>query len=97
MRRRTKFIHTLNLKKAWECCHKCLFLLYPSPPSSVDCVERKRECITATLHRGKGEGNMPHFNELLGLLYCPKSFHQGCRYVKGVRFVNGRYRKRRNG
>ena len=32
---------------------------------------------------------MPHFNKLLGLLYCPKSFHQGCRYVKGVPFVKG--------
>ena len=32
-------------------------MLYPSPPSSVDCVELKLECITPTLHRGgRGEG-----------------------------------------
>ena len=32
-------------------------MLSPSPPSSVDCVELKLECITPTLHRGgRGEG-----------------------------------------
>ena len=51
--------HILPLKKAWGCRYKGLFLLSPSPPSSVDCVELKLEYITSTLHRGgrgKGEG-----------------------------------------
>ena len=52
-----KLTHILPLKKAWGCCYKGLFLLSPSPPSSVDCVELKLECITSTLHRGgRGEG-----------------------------------------
>ena len=52
-----KLTHILPLKKAWECCYKGLFLLSPSPPSSVDCVELKLEYITSTLHRGgRGEG-----------------------------------------
>ena len=52
-----KLTHILPLKKAWGCCYKGLFLLSPSPPSSVDCVELKLECITSTLHRGgTGEG-----------------------------------------
>ena len=52
-----KLTHILPLKKAWGCCYKGLFLLFPSPPSSVDCVELKLECITSTLHRGgRGEG-----------------------------------------
>ena len=39
------------------CCYKGLFLLSPSPLSSVDCVELKLECITSALHRrGRGEG-----------------------------------------
>ena len=49
--------HILPLKNAWGCCYKGLFLLSPSPPSSVDCVELKLEYITSTLHRGgRGEG-----------------------------------------
>ena len=52
-----KLTHILPLKKAWGCCYKGLFLLSPSPPSSVDGVELKLECITSTLHRGgRGEG-----------------------------------------
>ena len=52
-----KWTHILPLKKAVGCCYKGLFLLSPSPPSSVDCVELKLECITSTLHRGgRGEG-----------------------------------------
>ena len=52
-----KLTHILPLKKALGCCYKRLFLLSPSPPSSVDCVELKLECITSTLHRGgRGEG-----------------------------------------
>ena len=52
-----KLTHILPLKKALGCCYKGLFLLSPSPPSSVDCVELKLECITSTLHRGRrGEG-----------------------------------------
>jgi len=52
-----KLTHILPLKKAWGCCYKGLFLLSPSPPSSVDRVELKLECITSTLHwRGRGEG-----------------------------------------
>ena len=49
-----KLTHILPLKKAWGCCYKGLFLLSPSPPSSVDL---KLECITSTLLReGRGEG-----------------------------------------
>ena len=71
-----KLTHILPLKKAWGCCYKGLFLLSPSPPSSVDCVELKLECITSTLHRGrKGGGKMPQFDKLLR--WCPKSFDQG--------------------
>ena len=52
-----KLTHILPLKKALGCCYKGIFLLSPSPPSSVDCVELKLECITPTLHRGgRGEG-----------------------------------------
>ena len=52
-----KLTHILPLKTAWGWCYKGLFLLSPSPPSSVDCVELKLECITSTLHRGgRGEG-----------------------------------------
>ena len=52
-----KLTRILPLKKASRCCYKGLFLLSPSPPSSVDCVELKLECITPTLHRGgRGEG-----------------------------------------
>ena len=52
-----KLTHILPLKKAWGCCYKGLFLLFPSPPSNVDCVELKLECITSTLHQGgRGEG-----------------------------------------
>ena len=52
-----KLTRILPLKKAWRCCYKGLFLLSPSPPSSVDCVELKLECITPTLYRGgRGEG-----------------------------------------
>ena len=50
-----KLTHILPLKKALGCCYKRLFLLSPSPPSSVDCVELKLECITSTLHRGGRE------------------------------------------
>ena len=53
-----KLTRILPLKKAWRCCYKGLFVLSPSPPSSVhvDCVELKFECITPTLHRGgRGE------------------------------------------
>ena len=50
-----KLTHILSLKKALGCCYKRLFLLSPSPPSSVDCVELKLECITSTLHRGGRE------------------------------------------
>ena len=54
---KTQLTHILPLKKALGCCYKRLFLLSPSPPSSVDCVELKLECITPTLHRGgRGEG-----------------------------------------
>ena len=53
----TKLTHILPLKKAWGCCFRGLFLLSPSPPSSVDCDELKFEYITSTLHRGgRGEG-----------------------------------------
>ena len=52
-----KLTHILPLKKAWGCCYKGLFLLSPSPPSSVECVELKLEYITSTLHQGgRGEG-----------------------------------------
>ena len=52
-----KLTHILPLKKAWGCCYKGLFLLSPSPPSSVDCVEVKLEYITPTLHQGgRGKG-----------------------------------------
>ena len=52
-----KLTRILPLKKAWRCCYKGLFVLSPSPPSSVDCVELKLGCITPTLHRGgRGEG-----------------------------------------
>ena len=51
----SKLTHILPLKKAWGCCYKGLFLLSPSPPSSVDCVELKLEYITSTLHQG-GKG-----------------------------------------
>ena len=52
-----KLTHILPLKKAQGCCYKGLFLLSPSPPSSVDCVELKFENITSTLHQGgRGEG-----------------------------------------
>ena len=52
-----KLTHILPLKKALGCCYKGIFLLSPSPPSSVDCVELKLECITSTLHHGgRGEG-----------------------------------------
>ena len=52
-----KLTHILPLENAWGCCYKGLFLLSPSPPSSVDCVELKLEYITSTLHRGgRGEG-----------------------------------------
>ena len=52
-----KLTHILPLKTAWGWCYKGLFLLSPSPPSSVDCVELKLEYITSTLHRGgRGEG-----------------------------------------
>ena len=52
-----KLTHILPLKKAMGCCYKGLFRLSPSPPSSVDCVELKLECIMSTLHRGgRGEG-----------------------------------------
>ena len=44
-----------RVKKAWVCCCKSLFLLSPSPLSSVDCVETKRECRTSTLYWGGGE------------------------------------------
>ena len=50
-----KLTHNLHLKKAWGCCYKGLFPLPPSPPSSVDCVELKLECITSTLNRGGRE------------------------------------------
>ena len=49
-----KLTHIIPLKKAWGCCYKGLFL-FPSPPSSVDCLELKLECITSTLPlEGKG-------------------------------------------
>ena len=67
-----KWTHILTLKKAWEYCYKSVFLLSPSPPSSVGWVD------TSTLHqRGRKGGGwkMPHFGELLRL--CPKSFDQG--------------------
>ena len=52
-----KLTHILPLKKAWGCFYQGLFLLSPSPPGSVDCVELKLECITSTLHGGgRGEG-----------------------------------------
>ena len=61
----TKLTHILPLKKAWGCCYKGLFLLSPSPPSSVDCVELKLEYVKSTLHRGgRGEGrclNLPSY------------------------------------
>lgn len=50
-----KWTHILPIKKAWVCCYKSLFLLSPSPLSSVDCVETKLECRTSTLGR-RGEG-----------------------------------------
>ena len=61
-----KLSHILPLKKAWGCCYKGLFLLSPSPLSSVDCVE----LIKTSIHnvniapRGKGGGKMPQFDEL---------------------------------
>ena len=61
-----KLTHILPLKKALGCCYKGIFLLSPSPPSSVDCVELKLECITSTLHQGgRGGGKMPQFDKLL--------------------------------
>ena len=68
----------LYLLKGWgQCCYKRLFQLFPSPPSCVDFVETKLECITPTLHwAGGGRGKMRHFDKLL--CFCPKSFDQGC-------------------
>ena len=37
----------------------------PSPPSNVDCVEARLECITSTLHQGDRGEKMCHFDELL--------------------------------
>ena len=52
-----KLTHILPLTNAWGCSHKDLFLLSPSPPGSVNCVELKLECMTSILHRGEwGEG-----------------------------------------
>ena len=34
-----KLTHFIPLEKAWGCCYEGLFLLSPSPHSSVDCVE----------------------------------------------------------
>ena len=49
-----KLTHILPLKNAWGCSHKELFLLSPSPPTSVDCVELKRECMMSILYRREG-------------------------------------------
>ena len=57
-----KLTHILPLKKAWGYCYKGLFLLSPSPPSSVYCVELKLEYITSK-HCTEGEGG--RFDELL--------------------------------
>ena len=53
-----KLTHILPLKNAWGCSHnKELFLLSPSPPSSVDCVKLKLETMTSILQQGKwGKG-----------------------------------------
>ena len=60
-----KLTHIIPLKNAWGCCYKGLFL-FPSPPSNVDCLELKLECITSTLHwGGRWGGKMPQFDELL--------------------------------
>ena len=48
-----KLTHILPLKNAWGCSHKELFLLSPSPPSSVDCVKLKLESMTSILLQGK--------------------------------------------
>ena len=90
-----KLTHVLPLKKAWGCCYKGLFLRSPSLPSSVDCVALKLECITSTLHRGEGEGKIPHFDELAlvcvpGVLprvvmsYSSKKFTPG--FVQSLKF-----------
>ena len=57
--------HILPLKKATGYCYKGLFLLSPSPPSSVDCVELKLECTDQHCTGGKRGGKMPQFDELL--------------------------------
>ena len=75
-----KLTHILSLKKAWGCRYKGLFLLSPSPPSSVDCVELKLEYITSTLHRrGRGKGRCLNLTS-----YCvsvPRRFDQGCSFT----------------
>ena len=56
MRHFAKLTHILPLQKSLGCCYERIFLLSPSPPNNVDCVELKLECITSTLHRGgRGE------------------------------------------
>ena len=51
-----KLTRILPLEEAWGCCYEGLFRQSPSPLSIVDCVELKLECITSTLHRGRGGG-----------------------------------------
>ena len=34
-----KLTYILPLEKPWGCCYESVFLLFPSPLSSVDCVE----------------------------------------------------------
>ena len=54
---KTHFAKSTRILPLQKACYKGLFLLSPSPPCSVDCVELKLECITPTLHRGgRGEG-----------------------------------------
>ena len=89
-----KLTHILPLKKAWGCCYKGLFLLSPSPPSSVDCVELKLECITSTLHPGgRGEGRCLNLTSSCYCVSVPRVLTRvvggGSAYTSGAQFWKG--------
>ena len=52
VKRHFVYSYSISLEKTWGCCYESLFLLSPFPPSSVDCVETKLECITEGGVRG---------------------------------------------
>ena len=59
-----KWTHILTLKKAWEYCYKSVFLLSPSPPSSVGWVD------TSTLHQRGRRGGGGNGKCLILVSYC---------------------------